>query len=373
MFKGPSSMPWTQGHRLLLAWTSDAIAGRATPFPTATPTDRLLAIASAERVLPFLSVGAAPGIADPAARASVGTGVRNAVLLDLTRRACVALAAASVPVMLLKGIDLCERVYGNPGLRPMHDVDLLVPRPSVPAALAALASVGLRAEESPGDGFLRRSVVLSGPPPLCPHVHLHWHLANASYPLPYAESMDIEGLWRRSIPWPVAPGAARVPSPEDLAVYLCEHLVKHCCEEWIFAVDLLLTLRRLRPDPRVFARIARSWGAERLCEAALRIVEGLFPSLGAWAFREGVGAVPLTHLEHLFVRQVLSGRRSAGVNWLVYLAHCPTAGARARQLWKGVFPDAADLAALDPEEVARGPWQAYARRGWKAVQRILGR
>ncbi|MEK7865390.1 MAG: nucleotidyltransferase family protein [Planctomycetota bacterium] len=364
-------MPWTPGHRLLLAWTADVIAGRAGSAPCGWPTDRLIAIASAERVLPILSTGAA--FADPAMRASVGTGIRNAVLLDLTRRACSALAGASVPVMLLKGIDLCERVYGNPALRPMHDVDLLVPRASIPPALAAISTVGLRAEEAPGEGVLRHSVVLSGPPPLRPHIHLHWHVANASYPLPYAETIDLEGLWGRSIPWTGAPGAARVPSPEDLAVYLCEHLVKHCCEEWIFAVDLLLTLRRLRPDPPAFARIARSWGVEHLCEAALRVVEGLFPRLGAGAFRDLVGPVPLTHLEHVFVRQVLSGRRSAGVNWLVYLAHCPTTRARARQLWKGVFPDAADLASLDPEEAARGRWTAYAQRGWKAVERILGR
>ncbi|GEM_PF-4796826 len=365
-------MPWTRAHRLLLAWTSDAIAGRISSLPPEGPTDRLLAIAAAERVLPLLA-SATTALAEPATRASVGTGVRNAVLLDLTRRACTALAAANVPVMLLKGIDLCERVYGNPALRPMHDVDLLVPRDSIPPALAALAAVGLRAEESPNDGLLRRSVVLSGPPPLRPHIHLHWHLANASYPLPYAEAIDLPGLWSRSLPWANAPGAARVPSPEDLAVYLCEHLVKHCCEEWIFAVDLLLTLRRLRPAPHVFARIARSWGVERLCEAALRIAEGLFPDLGAGEFRGRAGIVSLTHIEHIFVRQVLSGRRSAGVNWLVYLAHCPTAGARARQLWQGVFPDAADLEALDPEEVARGRWRAYARRGWRAVERMLGR
>ncbi len=364
-------MPWTRAHRALLEWTRATLAERPADATRVQAVEPLLATASAERVLPLLT--AVAPLAEAAGRACLATGVRNAVLLDFTRRACASLASASIPVLLLKGIDLCERVYQNPALRPMHDVDLLVPRASLRPAMSTLVAAGLRAEEAPGDGNLRHSVVLSGPPPLRPHVHLHWHLANASYPLPYVERIDLDGLWRRSLPWPGAPESARIPSPADLAVYLCEHLVKHCCEEWIFAVDVLLTVRRLRPDPRAFARIAHEWGVERICEAALRIVEGLFPGQGVAELRERAGAVRLTYAEHLFVRQVLAGRRSAGVNWLVYLAHCPTARTRARQLWQGVFPARADLESLDPDEVARGRWRAYALRGWKAVERILGR
>lgn len=367
-------MPWTRGHRTVLGWLRTSLAGRPIDGEVTVVPEQLLSVAQSERVLPLLATAAPPPpIVSAATRALLANGIRNAVLLDCTRRACAALAGASTEVMLLKGIDLCERVYGNPALRPMHDVDLLVRPAAREAAIDALASEGYAPVERIPGGRLRNSVVLQGPPPLRPHFHLHWHLANASYPLPYARTFDPGDLWVRSQPWPGAPETARIPSKEDLTVYLCEHLVKHCCEEWIFAVDLLLALRRLGPDPAAFARIARGWGVERLCESALRIAEGLFPGLGVEEFRDRVGAAPLTFAEHLFVRQVLSGRRSAGVNWLVYLAHCPSTASRARQLWKGVFPDLADLDSLDPEELARGRWRAYARRGWKAVERILGR
>lgn len=367
-------MSWARGDRTLLEWVRNVLAEGSLPAGDATPVAPLLQIAARERVLPLLSIAPAPSsVSVAASRASLATGVRNAVLLDLARRASLALAGESIRVMLLKGVDLCERTYGNPSLRPMHDIDLLVPHADRARAVEALSRAGLAPIEPLPTGGLRNSVVLTGGAPLRAHVHLHWHLVNASYPLPYAPNVDLAGLWGRSLPWPTAPDAARVPSVEDLAVYLCEHLVKHCCEEWIFAVDLLLTLRRLRPDPLAFSRIARTWGVERLCESALRIVEGLFPGLGAGEFRERAGGASLTFAEHLFVRQVLLGRRSPGMNWLVYLAHCPTAGSRARQLWKGVFPDPADLEALDPHEVARGRWRAYAMRGWKAVRRVLGR
>ncbi len=366
-------MPWKREHRTLLAWLNRSIGGAPSPAPA--PAEGVLASALAERVLPILSThpGLPGEVTQAASRAALATGVRNAVLLEATRRIAGACDEARVPLVLLKGIDLCERVYGNPSLRPMQDVDLLVPEPLRARAVEALSGVGFRPEEPLGSGTLRRSVVLSGPPPQRAHIHLHWHLANASYPLPYAARIDLEGFRARTLPWPGAPGQARVPSPEDLAVYLCEHLVKHCCEEWIFAVDLALALRRLPPDPVAFWRIARSWGVERICACALRIVEGFLPGLGAGDLLAASGGTPLTFLEHLFVRQVLAGRRGAGVNWLVYLAHCPTAGARARQIWRGIFPEPADLAALDPEAAARGIWHAYAMRVGKAIFRVLGR
>ena len=48
-----------------------------------------------------------------------------------------ALAARSVPFLVLKGSVLAERVYGDPALRPFHDVDLAVPVPRLDEAEAA--------------------------------------------------------------------------------------------------------------------------------------------------------------------------------------------------------------------------------------------
>lgn len=366
-------MPWNREQRALLALLRETLGGATHHAPSSPGIGSACALA--ERVLPMLTThpGLSGELAQAASRVALATGLRNALLLQVTRKIAAALGEAEVPVVLLKGIDLCERVYGNPSLRPMQDVDLLVPEPLRARAVEALTPLGCHAEEPLGRGTLRRSVVISGPPPQRAHVHLHWHLANASYPLPYAARIDLEGFRARALPWPGAPDAARVPSPEDLAVYLCEHLVKHCCEEWIFAIDVALALRRLPPDPAAFWRIARAWGVERVCACALRIVEGFLPGLGAGDLLATSAGLRLTFAEHLFVRQVLDGRRGAGVNWLVYLAQCPTAKTRATQLWRGVFPEPADLAALDPEDAARGMWHAYARRGWKAVARLMGR
>ena len=52
------------------------------------------------------------------------------------------LAERQIPVIPLKGVFLAEKVYGNIGLRPMVDVDLLLPRPELAKALEELEALG---------------------------------------------------------------------------------------------------------------------------------------------------------------------------------------------------------------------------------------
>lgn len=66
-----------------------------------------------------------------------GSHFKNRALLAELARVLRAAATASVPVMPLKGALLALRYYPTPALRPMSDVDLLVPA----AALGALGEV----------------------------------------------------------------------------------------------------------------------------------------------------------------------------------------------------------------------------------------
>jgi hypothetical protein len=52
------------------------------------------------------------------------------------------LAEAGVPAVVLKGLSLVELVYGSPSLRPLIDLNLLVPRDRVETAAALLADRG---------------------------------------------------------------------------------------------------------------------------------------------------------------------------------------------------------------------------------------
>jgi hypothetical protein len=68
--------------------------------------------------------------------------VSGQLLLRGAARAVDALARRGVPLLALKGLPLLDRYGGDLGLRPMSDVDLLVPRARAREALHALAADG---------------------------------------------------------------------------------------------------------------------------------------------------------------------------------------------------------------------------------------
>ena len=133
------------------------------------------------------------------------------------------LRAVGIPVIVLKGAHLAERVYGNIALRPMSDVDVLVHKDDVMRADTALLGMGCAPTER------RRRIGTTN----ChftyrlPHgelpVEVHWDVL----PSLYRFSIDMDGLWDRSSPALVAGVEVSVLCPEDLLLYLCVHASKH--------------------------------------------------------------------------------------------------------------------------------------------------
>ncbi|MGC9024988.1 MAG: nucleotidyltransferase family protein, partial [Chloroflexia bacterium] len=109
--------------------------------------------------------------------AYLANAARNFFLLRELERALLALSIQDIPVLLLKGAALGPAVYGNPALRPMGDLDLLVRPADAPCALETLASIGYRPVRPPlrpttlttdeSQVFLRHGEV---------NLELHWGL-----------------------------------------------------------------------------------------------------------------------------------------------------------------------------------------------------
>jgi hypothetical protein len=66
----------------------------------------------------------------------------NRVRTRVLREILTAYDAVGIPVLILKGAALSHMLYPEPGLRPMSDVDILVPKSLVWQAQSALAEVG---------------------------------------------------------------------------------------------------------------------------------------------------------------------------------------------------------------------------------------
>lgn len=136
------------------------------------------------------------------------------------RQILSALAAAGLEVILLKGADLAPRVYGDPALRAMSDLDLLLSLADVAPAEEILRRLGYRLHSGHGDrGLIINEVCYHPPPGKILYVDLHWEIVAACsfYYLPYrplraaAPSCDYYGLPSLHL------------SPEHLLIHLCLH------------------------------------------------------------------------------------------------------------------------------------------------------
>ncbi|MBE0621753.1 MAG: nucleotidyltransferase family protein [Burkholderiales bacterium] len=156
-------------------------------------------------------------------RATALDNLRN---LGQFQRIAQALRERDIPVIALKGLHLAELVYRDISLRPMSDLDVLVPSAQVEHAIAALLAMEFELIRGLPNGYdigltHRRLGIL---------VEVHWALGRPSE----AYTPPVEEIWRLALPTRLADADALVMSPEFLLLHVCTHLAHH----HLFAFDL---------------------------------------------------------------------------------------------------------------------------------------
>ena len=86
------------------------------------------------------------------------------------------LAAAGIDMLLLKGAALVLSYYQNHALRPMADVDLVIPRTRLDEALSILARLGWRFAREPDRDMIRFHHALQCFGPDGGEIDLHWRV-----------------------------------------------------------------------------------------------------------------------------------------------------------------------------------------------------
>ncbi|MBS1248790.1 MAG: hypothetical protein MAG431_00352 [Chloroflexi bacterium] len=74
------------------------------------------------------------------------TAAYNTLLFEELARILTALEAAEIPVLLLKGAALAQTIYSDPALRPMSDLDVLVPFKEIDPAVRTVKTLGYRSD-----------------------------------------------------------------------------------------------------------------------------------------------------------------------------------------------------------------------------------
>jgi hypothetical protein len=138
---------------------------------------------------------------------------------------------ARIPVLVLKGIPLGERLTGDPLGRPSTDLDLLVVPDALPVATRLLAASGWKGSDPAGRphlgahhlSFVRQALLLE----------LHWR------PLPESPVEATAGLLERSIVAEIdgLPPLRRL-APADELPFLAAHAVAHGFGRLLWVLDL---------------------------------------------------------------------------------------------------------------------------------------
>lgn len=309
------------------------------------------ALAAAERIGPLLYEGSRhtdvlpTWLIDQFRAVYLETAAHNLLRLRELSALLTVLSGRGLQVIVLKGMALVERIYGNPALRPMLDVDLLVRRENVGPALDALASVGYRSskpEMTPGVTLAyENELSLSKPERPDWRLELHWGLFDSPF---HQRRIAEESLWDTAELAIFEGAPAHVLSPELMLLHLCGHLVLHHAGrgmlwkadvaevvyreqkrlDWNIVLARAAALHLVMPLQAVLPATAGDWGAPVPPEVLARLA-ALSPDAGEMRAFDSLTA----------------GYRPAGRRLLDDLRALPGGRARAAFLYHNLFPSAA--------------------------------
>lgn len=149
------------------------------------------------------------------------------------------LADLDIEVLPYKGIVIAETVYGDMALRQPGDIDLLIHVQDLPRIREALRGLGYTSHlplspreeaaylhsgyECTFDSSAGRNLL-----------EVQWALQ----PRFYAVGVDMNGLFRRSVPVTIAGREMKTLCPEDLLIVLSLHAAKHAWGRLIWLCDI---------------------------------------------------------------------------------------------------------------------------------------
>ena len=220
------------------------------------------------------AAGSAPSAgAGPFVRRYRTVQAQNILRLTVVRPLLTDLAREVGPVVPLKGLDLLDRLYSDPGQRPMEDFDVLVQEDRFEAAAAYLESRGAWLDPEVMDPRLEElayawSFRIDHEVPMRLELH-RWLFQPEMTPL------DHDALWARTLGDEPASDALLPLSDSDTLLYCATHAAKHGFRPFGRLVDLA-ELSRRNPNWQEVVALAERRGARATAWAALTLATAWF-------------------------------------------------------------------------------------------------
>ena len=202
---------------------------------------------------------------------------QNLFLTSELLRVYAVLEKKGIKAIPLKGTVLASQTYGDLGLRPFSDIDLLIKRDQIGEAESASREAGYEAEFAVAaqhrDSWLKQQCELTFRRSGTVRLELHWDIVHPHFAL----ETGVERFWSRLST--VRVGDALLPnlSPQDLLFTLIVHGTRHAWSRMMWLMDVSELLRS-NPgiDWRLFFQDAESRGAARMVATSLLLAREVF-------------------------------------------------------------------------------------------------
>ncbi len=214
------------------------------------------------------------------------TSLKNLRMLGLLRRFLLKAQEAGIDVILLKGALLAKWVYGDMGLRPMNDLDLLCRKEDEPSIQLILEAMGgfradnltdLESEQSQVRVSVNEKLNHSAPwwfPDIC-RFEVHYHLLSRSV---VDDAWLQETLWANAVAHDWDGLKVLSLDPDHQLIHLASHIDKHLEAEqafnmyWFVDIREVLRLHRAVLNLPTLAHQAQCLGLERNCARVFRLI-----------------------------------------------------------------------------------------------------
>jgi len=170
----------------------------------------------------------APDLLDNLRNSYYETAAYNALAVHNLANVLRCLSAGGISVIMLKGAALLHSVYPDLALRPMVDLDLLIPYHSLGVAIDLLAEIGYRQRQplpfNDESGLFWNELLLTNDNENITQLELHWQLLDNPY---YSTRLSVPWLLERAIPCQVEDVNALILAPNDSILHLSSHNLHH--------------------------------------------------------------------------------------------------------------------------------------------------
>lgn len=208
----------------------------------------------------------------------------NLVLFKALGQIIENLAQEHIPVMVLKGGALAQTIYPDPGVRPMADLDIVIPKEDFKRAVSLLYEMGYIKYGPPAPSqwlapWLYYDLKLKGGGYETIALEVHWNIlaGDADWRNP-----PIVWFWEQTEQVHIPNQTPlTILSPTAQLMYLSSHQVlKHGNAEtsllWVYDLHLLWKLQQTRIDLAMLCRMSRSFHWGYAIAKALRTTQDMF-------------------------------------------------------------------------------------------------